>query len=268
LRCLHYILAVEKQLLAGPALEALRAGLRSQETRDQMSSFEVAEIIKALQASEEVSIQDLIQIEWAYLPTLDERLGTAPKHLERVLAEDPAFFADVIRSVFKSTLGDEDEERNPGIASNGYHLLTEWSVPPGLNEDGTFDGSRLTAWLAEVSVRTRKTGREAIAMTMAGHVLRHVPPDPDGLWIDSSAALVLDNRNADDLRDGFRTAEMNARGAHFVNPTGEDEHALAETYRARADALSSRGFHRLAGTLREIQKAYELEAEQVKRRDW
>jgi hypothetical protein len=103
---------------------------------------------------------------------------------------------------------------------------------------------------------------------MAGHVLRHVPADPTGLWIDRGAATLLDARDADDLRDGFRSAELNSRGVHFVNPSGSDERALAATYRTRAEALAAEGFHRFAATLRQLEAAYELEAQEVTRSEW
>jgi len=268
LRCIHYILSTEHRLLVSASVKALRAGVASSEARDQMSIFEVAEVFKAIQASDEVPVEDLIQLEWAYLPALDEHSGTGPKNLQRHLADSPEFFSDMIRLVFKGTDAAEAEERNPTLAANGYRLLTDWSIPPGLQHDGSFDGSKLATWLADVTERTRASGREAIAMTMAGHVLRHVPADQGGLWIDRAAALLLDGRDAEDLRDGFRSAEMNSRGVHFVNPSGDDERALADMYRLRAEALEAEGFHRFAASLRQVESAYRLEAEQVKRREW
>ncbi len=268
LRCIHYVLATEGRLLAMQAIVALRDGLVSTETRDQMSSFEVTEVLKALQGSGDVSPDDLLQLEWAYLPSLDEDSGTTPVHLERRLADDPGFFSQILNLVFKGNPDDEQEARNPALAANGYRLLTDWSIPPGLQEDGSFDGKRLTTWLEEVGERSRSSGREAVAMTMAGHVLIHVPADPNGFWIDLAAAHSLDGRDADDLRDGFRSAELNSRGVHFVNPSGEDERELAEKYRLRAEALDAEGFHRFAGTLRELESNYRLEAQEVRRREW
>jgi hypothetical protein len=144
--------------------------------------------------------------------------------------------------------------------------LTEWRTPPGLLPSKEFDSSMLERWVDEVTRQTSESGHLEIAMSMLGHVLTHVPPDPDGLWIDRGAAGVLDVPGADELRNGFRTAIRNARGAHFVDPTGADERELAAKAREQADAVDEAGFPRLAATVRQIADAYDREATDVSRR--
>jgi hypothetical protein len=266
LRCVHYRFAVENVLLIESALRALEAGIVSTETRDQMSQFEVLEVIKALQQDPDVNADRLSIIEWAYLPVLDEHSGVRPIVLERRLANDPEFYAEIIRLAFKSSNEEEAPKRSPELAANGYRLLTQWALPPGSKSDGSFDGGQLATWLAKVAEVTAAAGQLEIAMTMAGHVLIHVPEDPSGLFIDASAAEALDAFDAEDLRDGYRTSEFNSRGVHFVDPTGAPERELAAKYRARADALEAHGFHRFAATVRDLQRGYELEAETVQRR--
>jgi hypothetical protein len=154
------------------------------------------------------------------------------------------------------------EERKQ-IAENAYLLLNEWRTPPGIREDGTYDGDALIAWLDSVKKECSETGHLEIAMTMIGHVLIYVPADPDGLWIHRAAAAALNARDAEDMRDGFRTQLYNSRGVHWVDPTGRPERELASRYRAQADAVDDAGFHRLATTLRDLATSYERDAERI-----
>jgi len=101
---------------------------------------------------------------------------------------------------------------------------------------------------------------------MVGQVLIHAPADPDGLWIHRSAAKALNARDAEDMRDGFRTALLNSRGIHGFS-AGREERALAVKYREQAEQVEAAGFQRLASSLRELAKHYEREAERDSSRD-
>ena len=104
-------------------------------------------------------------------------------------------------------------------------------------------------------------------MTIVGHVLSRVPPDPNGLWIHRSAAAVLNGKDADDLRDGFRNELYNSRGVHWVDPSGKPERDLAVKYRAQAEDIEGSGYPRLAATLRELAEGYDREAKKISSRD-
>ncbi|WP_211313937.1 hypothetical protein [Brenneria roseae] len=65
------------------------------------------------------------------------------------------------------------------------------------------------------------------------------------------------------MRNGFRTAIYNSRGAHFVDPTGKQEKELAEQFRSKAEEVENAGFQRFAVTLRDLADSYVREAERV-----
>jgi hypothetical protein len=263
IRCLYFMYHSKQDLDSAQVVRVLLAAASSDEDRDQMSSFEVIEVIKSLQTDEHADPGAVLQIEWAYLPILDSHSGASPLRLERRLAQDPAFFAELIRSTFKSKEADEEERLSPEQAANGYRLLSDWRIPPGLGENGGYDGAVLENWLGKVSELTAISGHRDIAMTMAGHVLIHVPPDPSGMWIHRGAARALNSEDAQELRIGFRTGLRNSRGVHFVDPSGAQERELAAQYRRQADEVEEAGFHRLAIAMREIAAAYEREATDV-----
>jgi len=112
-----------------------------------------------------------------------------------------------------------------------------------------------------------ESGHLEIALLMVGHVLIYTPPDPDGLWLHHAAATALNAKDTGDMRDGYRTALFNSRGAHWVDPEGRAERELATKYRDQAEKVESHGYHRLANTLRELAVSYERDAERLASRD-
>jgi len=115
-------------------VRSLLAAPRLSESPQTIKEFEIVEIIKALQNNPGENVDDLIRVEWAYLPLLQERRNAAPKLLEGRLATEPQFFCELIRRVFRSkkkerpTQPETEEAKN--IASNAYLLLSEWKTPP------------------------------------------------------------------------------------------------------------------------------------------
>jgi hypothetical protein len=267
IRCLRRMMHGNQPFDTRRAVRALLAALQSSENAHSMDAHEIVEIIKALQNDLGTSPDDLFKVEWAYLPLLKSHHDASPKLLGRRLANEPGFFCEVIRLVFRSKNDkrptEEATEEKKNIATNAYHLLSEWRNPPGCREDGTYDGDALAAWLDAVKKECSDTGHLDIAMTKVGHALIHVPPDENGLWIHHSAAAALNAKDAKDMRNGFRNELFNSRGVHWVDPTGKPERELAGKYRAQAEAVEGAGYHRLATTLRELAESYEREAERV-----
>jgi len=243
-------------------LKALR---QSPEAIRVMDPHAVTQLIKILQENPETNQDELFKIEWEFLALLDGSFETSPTLLEKTLAQNPDFFCQVIRVVFRSDHTSETREppseTQQAIANNAYHLLRDWRVPPGTQPDGSFNGSDLNEWLAEVKRDCAQSGHLKIAMEQVGEVLLHSPKDPDGLWLHKAAASVLNEKDADDLRRGYEVATFNSRGVHWVDPQGGPERELAKDNRRKADDLEFAGYFRVAATLREIAASYDREAD-------
>jgi hypothetical protein len=267
LRCLGELRHDNRPLDTQQAVRVLQATLHSAESAQvaQIGVYHISliEVIKALQDAPDTNLDDLFQIEWAFLPLLDRHNGASPKLLERRLADDPAFFCEVIRAVFGSNKEDgsieELSEQQKSIAKNAYHLLSEWRTPPGSHKDGTYSGEALTTWLKAVKSECTASGHLEIALSRVGHVLIHTPPDPDGLWLHHSAAMALNAKDAKDMRDGFRTELFNSRGVFSLDQEGREERALATKFRTQAEEVEAHGYHRLADTLRNLADSYEFD---------
>jgi hypothetical protein len=248
-------------------IRALNALMQSSDALRTMDAHGVAQLIKALQRNSDTNQDELFKIEWAFLRLLDGHFGVYPSLLHKALAQDPAFFCEIIRAVFRSEKDDRNVE-NPteeqqAIASNAYRLLHEWKTPPGSQEDGNFQGEALNAWLDQVKAMCAESGHYKIAMQQVGKVLFYSPQDPDGLWIHQSVAAVLNAKDAGEMRRGYELEIFNSRGVHFVDPEGKPERELATHYRMRAEEVEMRGYHRLATILREAASSYDREAEHI-----
>lgn len=251
-------------------IRALNTLLQSEENLKSMDPHGVAELLGVLQKDNSANQDEVIKLEWAFLGLLDGGFGASPARLQRTLATDVNFFCDVIRTAFRSTKADASGDpsiRQQGAAANAYRLLKEWRVPPGTQDDDSFDGDFLNRWLSEAKSKCEESGHYKIAMQQVGSVLFYVQADPNGLWLHRSAAEVLNAKDAEDLRLGFHTEIINSRGVHWVDPEGKPERELANSWREKADQVELAGYPRLAFTLREVADGYDREAASIVARE-
>ena len=265
--CLHYRLYKKMPLDSTLTVRALLDAVSTKEPVHSMDSYNITELIKALQDNSQTDANDLFRVEWAYLTLLNRYDGAEPKLLEKRLATEPDFFCEVIRLIYRSkneNKGNEElNESKAAIATNAWRLLHDWKRPPGLQEYGSFSAKDFESWLENVKEQCKKSGHFEVAMIKIGEVLLYCPADLQGLWIDKTAAIALNARDAEYMRRGFRTEVYNSRGAHWVDPTGKPEHEIAAEWREKANAVENSGFARLAATLRELYGTYEREAERI-----
>jgi hypothetical protein len=247
------------------ATRALLAVLGSERGIEELDNYQTVELIKHLQESDTADKDALFRIEWNFLPWLDRFSSGSPVTLEKRLASDPAFFAEVIGLVFRSKNASEDEgnERDvlkKNLATNAYKLLTEWTRCPGRQDDGSFSAEAFDTWLNEARRLTEESGHGEVAQIQIGHVLTSAPPDTDGLWIHNVVAAALNFRDTGEMRSGFATQLFNDRGVYSFTH-GQEERKLASENRAKAEALDSKGYTRFATAMREFAEQYERQAE-------
>ena len=265
LSCLYVILNLTKTLDTKFTVKAL---LSPESEKDQvlLNSYYLIEIIKALQEAKDISEDELISIEWSYLPFMNNYLQ--PKILESKLITEPSFFCEIIQIIYRSS---KDKNKNKkkvslkqkNLANNADILLSNWRTPPGNYSEKKQDNIiSLNDWLIEVKNICIESGHLDIALFHVGKVLIHSPEDPSGLWIHKEAAEVLNAVDADDIRDGFRQAIYFSRGVYMVDPSGKPELDFADKYRKKASKVENAGFHRFAITLRDLSDTYKRNAGQ------
>lgn len=267
MHCLDRMRHAKQRIDFDLCVRALMTALTSSEPPHTMDGYRIIELIKFLQADSSGNQDDLLEVEWAYLPLFKHGAGAAPKLLECKLGNDPDFYCEVIRKIYRSKhenqLSQESTEEMKTIATNAWRLLYVWKTPPGTQNDGTFNEERFTKWFKRVKQLSVDSGHLEVAYINIGKVLIHAPADPDGLWINRSVAAALNDRGGDKLREGFRSGAYNSRGVHWIDPTGKPERELAEQFRAKAEEIEIAGFSRFAVTLRDLTDEYDREAERI-----
>ena len=115
-------------------------------------------------------------------------------------------------------------------------------------------------------VKCEESGHLEVSQQTIGEVFIHTPEDPEGLWIHRSVADVLNQREFDEMRKGFRIGLFNSRGV--TNWTqGEKEYELAEDYRQKAEEVELEGFQRLASVLRKLAETYDRQGNRAEEVD-
>ncbi len=255
---------------ASLATRVMLAFVQAEEIDREFDQHAVVQIIKKLQAYDEVDQDSLFEIEWALLPLLNQFSEGSPTTIERRLAKSPELYCEVIGLVYRSKNSEPEQEQpteqQRNLAKKAYQLLSEWSQPPGLDADGSFDHEAFSEWLAKVKLIAAETGHLEVALIHLGQVMTKVPPDQQGLWIDEAVAEALNAKDAQSMRSGFTTQIFNDRGVHGFS-AGKEEMKLAQLNRDKADALDSKGYSRFATAMRELAVSYERDAERESSRD-
>lgn len=253
------------------ATRALLAVLGSERGIQELDHYHTVELIKHLQESKSADQNSLFRIEWNFLPWLDRFSSGSPITLEKRLASDPTFFAEVVGLVFRSKKDNDDgaeklDDQKQHLARNAYKLLTEWKRCPGIQKNGILDRKAFNEWINEARRITEETGHAEVAQIQIGQVLTYAPPDPDGLWIHEAVATVLNYRDTGEMRSGFTTELFNRRDVYRFTH-GRDERDLAKQNREKAEALDAKGFTRFAAAMREFAEQYNRQAEREENMD-
>ena len=265
-RCVSRTVDDDSRFDESLATRVLLALLEEPSDTKHLDRHETVEVITRLQKSSTTDQDALFKIEWNFLPGLDQFSPGSPSTLEQRLASDPAFFAEVVRLVCRSTNDDQDDaqpdERRKSLAQHAYGLLTDWRWCPGKLADGSFDVDAFREWLGEARRLTEETGHRDVAQIQIGQVLTHAPSDPNGLWIHKAVAGALNEKDTGTMRSEFTIELLRQRG-FYTFTAGEEERALAQQNRTQAEALEAQGFSRFATAMRKLANDYERDAKRA-----
>jgi hypothetical protein len=225
----------------------------------------------------------LARLEWAYLPLFrfEKRQSRV---LHRALAEDPAFFVQVVSLVFRAH-GEEPielSELETAQARSAQDLLDSWRRVPGTRSDGTVDAESLAAWVHDARKRLADANRVDTGERSMGRVLRYGPApertpnaddparaDDDGLqepshvnWPAAPIRDLIESCASEHIETGFEREVYNSRGVTMraLTEGGRQERELAGRYRRYA-AFAGMRWPRTAAMLVRIAESYEREAE-------
>lgn len=216
-----------------------------------------------------------VGLEWYFLPAL----GYDPdaQNLHRELAENPAFFVEMLKLIYIAA-SERDSERPPATeakrraAENAWRLLHSWGGGPGVTVDGSLDEAALVAWVHEARRLSEEADRVSVGDSEIGQALVGTPGDADG-WPSAAVKTLSQNLRSDQIDSGFEMRIFNNRGVvtRALDAGGKAEWALAAEYRDKASENRSqwprvaRIFERLAETYEADARRADAEAERRRR---
>src|SRR5690554_1112049 len=134
--CLNRMRHLKQPIDNNQCIRALHKSLSSNESTHFIDKHSIVELIKLLQVDLSIRQDDMLEIEWSYIPLLGGYRGATPKFLESKLAGNPEFFCEVIRLIYRS----EKEEQDPSplvderVATSAWGLLSKWKILPRSEE--------------------------------------------------------------------------------------------------------------------------------------
>ena len=261
---LHTAAMLTKQIPPKLIVELLeKAALeRSKDDFHVVKPWDIEKLFKILDESVEIEKDKIAKLEWLYLPILTrEGSERPPKMLHQQLSNDPEFFAEVIKWMYKpeSENVEETEENMPQeLKEQRAHLAGEllhtWKTIPESDSSGRIDYQKLKAWVKKARELCEKLDRLEVCDIHIGQVLVYSTPDEDGNWPPEEVCRIIEEIESKNLEKGFR-------GAVTKSPFegGQQERELAEQYRKYADRWNDT-CPKVASILRKIAEDYEFEA--------
>lgn len=228
-------------------------------------SDELGRALDSLEQRVDVTADTMAQLEFTFLHALLFSSHQIP-NLERKLAESPVLFLQVLARVYDR----DDEGRDPpewhipdpprreAVTEASHRLLERVGRLPGGGEPDAADTTSLRDWLSATRMLCADYGRGKVGDLTIGEWLARCSAKgkiarPDDLVCDA-----IESTASPEIDRGFVLGALEARGVSKRAPGegGDQERALAATYRQMARELSGR-WPRMGGILDRVASSYE-----------
>ena len=235
----------------------------------EIEPYSLSEALNSLDGRPGVTVDEMAQLEFAFIQVLDRSEHGIP-NIERRVTESPALFVQAL-ALFSKRDDDgqdpaewqvDDPERSAALASAAYRLLNNLTCLPGADAEGRIDPHVLSRWVIEARRLCTEHGRAGIGDALIGEFLSIAPFEADGSWPCRPVCDVLETATSQDVADGFETGVYNARGVHSrgLEEGGTQERGLSARYRGYAERLAF-DYPRVANILERIASGYDHDAE-------
>lgn len=237
------------------------AGTEESVGSENLDDYAVQKIISWFQNQESIDLIAKSDIEFIYLPVIDDCSETQPRALHTRLSLDPDYFCSMVELYYKKQSEEKHEvELNKGLSDRLFKILFNYSITPGVDWNGVFNKKEFKKWMDYVKEWSEANDRYAVTMHTVGSGLSFAKLDEDKL---PEIAIIeeLNKPENNELRRGYYLGIINQRGVHIVDPEGKPEMQLAADYKERAQMVEFKGYARYADVLRDISSEYAREAE-------
>ena len=230
------------------------------------SRYYISKAFDVLDERPGVPAEEKARLEFVCLPWLERGEHGIP-NLEKLIAESPGLYAQVVAYTFQRNDGEEDPPEFNGsnpedqekLASNTDHLLRIITRIPGSDEQGNIDTTALKSWLDQARTLSRQYGRAEISDQKIGEFLARGPIGDDNIWPCRPICKGLESVASKDISIGFEIGALNRRGVYSKAPGegGAQERDLATRYRTWSNKLIYE-FPYVSGILDKIARSYEV----------
>lgn len=239
----------EVEKLGGPILaklmRSLVAGGDEEEGTYQLDGYRLSDAMKHLNASRELSMDEMASLEVALVDALTHNDYGIP-NLEKKISSEPSSFVQLIALMYKRRDDGTDPEQfqipddanKEAIFQNVYRVLDYIRRTPGSNDAGEIDVAALIHWIKEVRAQLADLSRGEIGDQCIGQLLGRCQPGKDGIWPHEAVRLALESVGTEQISRGMELGVYNSRGVVYRGHGGDQERALESKYRAWADALA------------------------------
>lgn len=197
-----------------------------------------AELLNRLEKTE-IARERLAKLEWLYLRIHEHY--RRPHLLHDELSNDPEFFVDVLKHVYraKNELGSEVSEEAAALPRLGEDLLDSWKQLPG-RQGNDVDEEALRGWVNSVRELGAACDRLDLCDIYIGQSFAFAPTDPDGLWPHRVVRELIEEASSPVIESAWRTQIINNRGvtSRRLTDGGEQERGLAARYENYAEQFS------------------------------
>lgn len=226
-------------------LREARHSLQTELDNNELAMFRhhLESLLATLDRRDDVDEASVAELEWLYFSLL-RHSGRSVKALHEALCENPAFFVEVLKAVYRSnsdtdsTEQGSDEERHRRLVTQAYELLNSWHLLPGMR-DGLVDGAKLEAWVAEARRQAAEAGRIGRCDAYVGKILAWAPIGDDGIWPATPVRKVIEVSRSEVIEKSITDGILDKRGGTRRNLAdgGQLEKSEAAQYRAWSEAL-------------------------------
>ena len=228
--------------------------------------YDLSLLMKIIRNAGGIDESRIAGLEWYFFPLLEHH-GESPKLLYRELSQNPDFFVELIKIIFRSD-NDETEEQDSsseGRATQAYRLINSWHSCPGVNSEGVLDKEVLQTWVTKARTELGKSGRGEIGDHQIGQALADSPFGADGVFPHEHVREIIEDLSNQEIERGFEIRIFNSRGvtSRGLTDGGTQERSLAQRYTDYATKINDK-YPRMAAMLSRIAASY---LEQARRED-
>ncbi|MGB0720967.1 MAG: hypothetical protein ACPGU7_01105 [Gammaproteobacteria bacterium] len=259
--CQHKIKGIDVCLL----LEIAEAMLGStEEIVQKVDPWRIGEMVRRLEASDQIDRGRLVKLEFALLPILTDDYAREAVSLYDSVLSNPEEFAELVSMLYYAEGEEHDNTENPHeqrMAEHAWEFFDHCARLPGTQNDGSIDGEAFTQFVEGAVSACEEQGRGRSGQITLGKIISKAPADDDGAWPFLPARNVMEADGRDALREGFFSGVLNSRGVTSRSPTagGDQERELVRRYQGYAERV--RVSHpAVASTLDRMARYYEEDA--------